>query len=179
MYRLTLTKCNLQQEGEYSVVATNSVGSSNKKCKLYVIEPIKILENLDNVVAKEEDAVLLSLKSEKNNKSKFIQIEWFYNGKKIESESQDTYVIENVEDDNFSLHTLKIMRVQCLLHEGTYHARLRNDAGLLTITNKIKLEINYKPKFLIKPEDQKIKLDSTPLQLIYKIESKPNAETIW
>jgi hypothetical protein len=178
-YRLTIPKCNIQHEGDYRIIAKNSAGSSNLNCKLDIIEPIKIIENLSNIQAKEDESTTFILKTEKSIKSPFSNIEWFFNGNKINTDTKDLYDIENIEEELFSLHTLKIMRVKSLLHEGVYHARLKNHHDLLTATNKVKLDVTYQPKFIIKPEDQKIKLDSTPLQLAYKIESKPNAEITW
>jgi hypothetical protein len=169
-----------QHEGHYEIVASNSIGSSSKICKLQITEPPKITQNLaSTTTAVEDERVEFTIKTDRNEKSKIKNVEWFCNSSKISNETDINYEITTVEESTYSLHILKIMRPKSLLHEGTYFARITNEDGLFVDSIKGKLEVNYKPKFLIIAEDQNIKLDSTPLKLNYKVDAKPKAVFTW
>ena len=163
--------------GIYEIKATNIIGTSTKTCLLKIMEPSKILENLANITGIEGEDAVLQFKTKKQDNCKIVNTEWFFNGAKIEN--SEIYEENTLEDEMFSLHTLKIMRIKSLLNEGTYSAKIKNENELFTETNKVKLEIFYQPKFIKMPEDQKIKSETTPLTLTYKIESKPKAELTW
>lgn len=107
------------------------------------------------------------------------KVEWLHNNIKIEEAEDTDYLISNSEDNDYSLHTLKIMNCNHLLHEGFYFAKLTNHFDIISETNKAKLDIIYKPNFILKPESTIQLSGSAPLKLIYKIEGKPKPILSW
>ena len=120
---------------------------------LTVIEPPEILQNLENLSVVEEEPADFKFTTEKNINSKISYVDWYFNGKLIDT-SNENYKIENVEETETSLHYLRVMRPNSLLHEGNYYAKIIDDNGLEKETKKVKLDISYKPKFKEQPENQ-------------------------
>ena len=173
-YRLILKDIVPDDEGEYTLTATNEAGKVSCTGKLSVQEKIKkpsFLEVLRDIEVTENSDVRLEVRVQGTEPD----IDWYRNGVVIEETTSREEFVDNEERGSYAYLIYGVTSDD----QGTYRCTAVNEAGEASCEGKLTVKENViAPRFLQRLENKKV-VEGSDVDLEVEISGRPKPSLKW
>lgn len=174
IYKLILMDVLPDDDGEYTVTATNRIGKVSCTGKLSVAEKIKkpsFLDELRNVDVTENTDVRLEVRVQGTEPD----IDWYKDGVLIEEVTSRTEFVENEERGSYAY----LIYGATSEDQGTYRCTAVNEAGRVSCEGQLTVRENVTPpRFLQRLEDNSV-VEGGAVDLEVEVSGRPRPALKW